>query len=178
MTRPRRGYALIEMILVIGALVVILGLCASLIHLLMRLDRASRDHLAESGIRERLARQLRSDVRAASTAKVGQEQPGAAGPNWLVLHGPGDRVINYVSGGGGIIRTEHDGPRLVRQEAYRLPSKAVPRFAVRAERGSDFVVLELVRKPAQADMGRPRVAEYVALLGREARLAGRPEVTP
>lgn len=161
---------MVEMILMVTALTVVLGLCTGLIHVLMRLDRVARSHLAEATTLGRLADRFRLDVRTADRAKAGEAQP-----NHLELTGHGGLVVDYLVRDGRILRTEHDGPRLVRQEAYRLPSNATPRFHVREEEGAVFVVLELERRPVLGGDGPLRRAEYLALLGRDARLTRRQE---
>src|SRR6185312_1016428 len=102
--------------LVISALAVVMGLSVGLIHLLMRLDRVARDHLAQATTRNRLAHRFRLDVRTAARARPGPQGAGRA--DGLELTGPGGRVVTYGVRDGRLVRAEHDGSRLVRQEAY------------------------------------------------------------
>src|SRR5262249_7667548 len=64
----RRGYSLVEIVLAMGAVAIVLGLCAGLLHVLLRLDRTGRTHLVESATIGRLARQFREDVHASRRA--------------------------------------------------------------------------------------------------------------
>lgn len=170
MNRRRRGYVILELLLVISSLVVVLGLCVGLIHSLLRLDRVARDHLAETTARDRLARQFRRDVRAASRSSL---KAGAAPAPKLELTGPGGRIVEYAPGDGRVIRSERDGDRQVGREDYRLPSRPVTGFRSLEEDGAPFVVLSLRRKADASTAGRAREAEYQAMLGRDARHARR-----
>jgi hypothetical protein len=170
MTGRRRGYMIVELLLVLTALVIVFGLCVGLIHSLLRLDRAGRDHLAEATTRGRLARQFRQDVRAASRSSLSE---GPAPPlGRLELEAPDGRVVVYEPGDGRLLRIERAGDRQVRREEYRFPSRAAAQFRSRREDGASFVILTLRRKGG-ATSGPQRESDYEALLGRDARLARR-----
>jgi hypothetical protein len=171
MTGRRRGYVIIEMLLVMTALAIILGLCVGLIHCLHRLSRVGTDHLAEATARDRLARQFRQDVRAASRSSLAGADVNPAGR--VELHGPGQRVIDYVPGDGWLVRTERDGGQQLRREDYRFPSGAAVRFRTRDEDGARFVILSLRRDAASSIRGPHHESEFEAELGRDARLSRR-----
>ena len=75
MTRRRRGYALIEVMVVITITAVMLGLCAGMIHLLMRLDRSGRSTAEEAADLARLARDFRADAHASSPVDPPGDRP-------------------------------------------------------------------------------------------------------
>ncbi len=162
--RRRRGYSLIETLLVISAMAVVFGLCASMIHGLLRLDRAGRARLNEAATLSRLARQFRQDVRAASTSRSsGKDDPRQE----LVLSVPPDRAIEYRWSKGRVLRAERAPGRADRHETYRLPDRAAPRFQVLDEHGVVWVSLGLDRKPDIASLIPSRGYRVVARLGKD-----------
>jgi hypothetical protein len=142
-SRPTRGgYTLIEMVLAIGAVAIVLGLCGGLLHVLLRLDRSGRDHLVETATIGRVARQFRQDVHAAREAKVSGEAAAAAG---LELALTEDRTIVYTMRDRALVRTEKRGDIAGRRESYALPFCRGGRFGVRNADSQVWVSLELLR---------------------------------
>jgi prepilin-type N-terminal cleavage/methylation domain-containing protein len=62
---PRRGYTLIEMLVVITVSTVLLSVAVGVLHVLSRAERSGREHGNRATIVARLADQFRSDVHAA-----------------------------------------------------------------------------------------------------------------
>ena len=147
-----RAYALIEMVLAIGSIAIVLGLCAGLLHVLLRLDRTGRAHLVETATIGRLARQFRQDVHAARQARIDGGPDGAAN---LDLKLAGDRRIVYEARERALLRTEQQGTTVQRRESYTLPFCRAGRFRVRAGDGKVWVSLELVRAIASAGETSP-----------------------
>src|SRR3954462_486223 len=105
----RAGFTLIEMVLVIGAMSIVLGLCAGTIHALLRVHRSSREHLNDVTTVGRLALQFRRDARAATGAKaIGDEGEAAEG---LELALPDGMTITYRADRDGLIRVERRSER-------------------------------------------------------------------
>lgn len=164
----RRGYVIVELLLVISALAVLFGICVVLLHGLLKLDRGGRAHLAEATTRDRLARRFRLDVRAASDSKPGRAEDGAA--DRLELSLPDGRVINYRVVKGRIVRDEHDkNGGTIHHESFRLPSHAIPEFQTRQVDKSLFINLQLRPGPASAQTRSPRDPGCEALLGKDLR---------
>jgi hypothetical protein len=109
------------MIVVIGGLTIILVLCGSLLHTLLRLDRSGRESINSSATLARLARQFRRDVRSSQSAKPGD-------PGSLELTRPDGPSVTYQETGGRLIREEHDGKKLARREAYAVSRLGPLRF--------------------------------------------------
>ena len=140
-----RGFSLIEIVLVIGAVAVLLGLCAGILHVLLRLDRTGRQHLVETATVGRLARQFRHDVRAATAAKPIAGETGLA--RRLELSLTQGHVVEYQGDEHSVVRLEKKkhGGSIDRREFYRLPFCWDPRFSLHDERGQATVCLELPR---------------------------------
>ena len=149
----RRGFTLVEMIVVIGGITIILGLCAGLLHTLLRLDRSGRESLNDTNTLARLARQFRQDVRASRAAK-----PGDAGS--LALTRPDGPDVSYRVQGARLVREERAGEKVVRREAYAVARIGPLRF----ETEGAFVRLIAARRPTNP-LAPPRTA-----VGVEARL--------
>lgn len=170
----RSGYSLIEMVLVIGAITVLLGLCAGMIHRLLKLDRVARAHLTETATVARLARQFRQDVRASMRAEPGgdADHPGSV----LELSRSDNEWVSYRPEGRSLIRTHRRTGQVDRRESYALPRRGTPRFEVLDEGQAILVSLQL-RPPVAEPRGfGPTELRIEALLNRDARLA-KPEGT-
>lgn len=160
-TRTRAGFTLIEMVLVIGATSIILGLCAGTLHALLGVHRSSREHLADATTVGRLALQFRRDARAATGAKViGDAGPAAKG---LELTLPDGETIAYRADEGGLIRAESRPDEDGRRDQFFLPRRGATGFEVADDRGASLAVLILTR-PA----GGTRIGEHI----RDLRIEG------
>ena len=169
MRRNRRGYVIVELMLVMSSLLIIFGVCVVLMHGLLKLDRVGRAHLAEASGRDRLARQFRLDVRSASHSKPGRGE--AAPSDHLELGRPDGRVIDYRVLKGRIVRDEHDkGGLILSHETYRLPSRALPWFQVRQEEKALFLLLQWNPETVSEGMRSPDPG-CEALLSRDLRFA-------
>jgi hypothetical protein len=158
---------MIEVILVISSVSMVLGLCAGLLHVLLRLDRAGRAAAVEAATVGRLSRQFRRDVHAAVAARAEAEGGVAA----LNLDLPEGRSVVYRSRTHALERTERRGEAVDRRETYQIPTCRDPRFDVREEDGRTWVGVRLMR----GDEGRPGALRpdlaIVADAGRDVRLS-------
>ena len=83
-----------------GAISVVLIVSAGLIHVLLRLDRAGRAHVAEAANLGRLAREFRRDVRAATVEEYGAAAPPPPLTATVYFRGTDERVgpiIKYAT---------------------------------------------------------------------------------
>ncbi len=176
----RRGMSLIELILIMTALTMVLGLCTGLIHAVLRLDRTGRSYVVEATTIGRLSRQFRGDVHAARRARpVGGEGKGALAPG-LELALPGERTIRYQARDRSLVRTQQHGDALERRETYTLPFCPAPRFAVETAEGQSWASLRLPRS-TQPDPGPKSLYHELvidALVGRDQRFAAPEETAP
>jgi type II secretory pathway component PulJ len=158
----RRGYSLVEMVLVIGSLSIILSLCGMLLHTLLRLDRSGRESLTAASALNRLARQFRNDVRAADSAsprRDGFELSRPGGPR-VVYHPEGNRLVREEIDGNG----NGDGDRgaVRRREAYSIGRYGRAAFRVDGRR------VRLMFEPGEGPAARTRPSpEIEARLGKD-----------
>jgi hypothetical protein len=157
------------MVLAIGAVAIVLGLCGGMLHVLLRLDRTARSSLVETATNGRLARQFRQDVHAARKANPSGGENGAAPKLDLAL--PGDRTITYEMRTRSLVRRECQGATALRHETYMLPVCREGDFVVEAQEGKVWVRLRLRRgsdNEVVSGVKSPRQdLAIVALVGRD-----------
>jgi prepilin-type N-terminal cleavage/methylation domain-containing protein len=110
----RRGFTLIELLAVLTIGAVVTGVCVGALHLLLRTERKSRNHVPESQAIARLAEQFRDDVNAAIEAK-------SSGQNSSRFAFGNDRFVEYQAQPGELRRREIVAGKVVRQEEFVLP---------------------------------------------------------
>jgi hypothetical protein len=159
----RRGYSLIEMVLAIGGVTIIIGLCAGLLHTLLRLDRSGRESLNDSTSLARLARQFRQDVRASSKVRLEPDRPDSIG-----LVREGGPAVSYRVEEGRLLREEKDAETTRRREAFLVGHPGPVRFEV--EGGLVRVVIPRDKGGERLSPGRSAVA-VEARLGKDRTLA-------
>jgi prepilin-type N-terminal cleavage/methylation domain-containing protein len=172
MTSPRRrGFTLIEVVLVVGAVAMVTGLCAGLLRVLLRLDRVAKSHAVETATVARLARQFRQDVHAGVGPPAGNETEPATK---LELALPGGRTVLYEARASTVARSQRLGAAVERRETYNLPYCGDPRFVVRRENGRAWAILQLPQNVG-ASAGARAALQIEALAGRDRRLDRREE---
>jgi prepilin-type N-terminal cleavage/methylation domain-containing protein len=170
-TRARRGFTLVELLVVIGGVAVTLGVCVALIQSLLRLDRGARLHLAETSAVGRIGHQFRQDVRAASRAKEDASRLE------LALAAPDERIVEYEARPGALLRVERKGDQVVRRETYRVHRGGTPRFATERDQDDLWVSLVLAgeEETPSPGAGPSRAIRIEARLNNDCRLAIRRE---
>ena len=154
--RPRGGYTLIEMVMVIGAVSIIIGLCASVLSGLFRIERAGRDSMADARTLARLARQFRQDVRAAAQAKTTTAKEGGG----LSLTGADGAATLYLLDYGRLVREDRRGDQLQARESYAAERLGPISFGVEGRRVWAVLARRTEGKPA---LHRPEVRVEAAL---------------
>ena len=167
----RRGYSLIEMVVVVGAVTIILSLCGLVLHGMLRLDRTGRGALDDAATIGRLARQFREDVREATTAEVTKAKDKPPGLKVVAT----DKTIVYQIEGIRLLRIEstlEGKPR--RREGFRIDRLGPVTFEV----GPPIVNMTLLRTPnSQGNLPRPAI-RVVAELGKDRLIARLAENQP
>ncbi|CAN5872452.1 hypothetical protein BH23PLA1_BH23PLA1_14550 [soil metagenome] len=161
--KPRRAFTLIEMIVSMTAGAIVLGLCAGLIHSLLRLERTSREGLIESASLARLDHEFRLDIHACKDYSIVEANEGD-GPR-IELSLPGDERIEYQAVDEGILRIRRSDGDRVRRELYRLGQEPSIRWEIESQEDVDLLILHLA---LGADRRREQV-RIEAVRGRDHR---------
>jgi hypothetical protein len=161
--RPRRGIALVELLVVISVTAILILLCATLIHTFLRLQKSDQALLVEGASLSRLARDLRRDAHASLRAET------AAGS--AVLDRPDGTRVEYRPREGALDRVERAKGEVRRRESYRLPSRAAAAFEVVEDGGSKLLTMTITR-PRGSRRGEDRMEVRVeAAVARYRRLS-------
>jgi Tfp pilus assembly protein FimT len=126
--RSRRGYALVELIVVISVNTVLMAVAVALLGTLLRTEHQGQYHYERASSLVRLANQFRSDVAASRSASLvaanaaqGNYPSGSKLSNMLRFFGdPEEQTIEFLRDGDRIRRVEYQGTNVVRREAYTL----------------------------------------------------------
>lgn len=118
--KPRHGFTLIEMLVVISLLAVILPMSGAMIYLLLRAQAAAGDSLADAVILSRFSHAFHADVHSASgSPKI---RDSAAGGSRIELPLGDSRRVDYsIEPSGTIERIVTKGQTTERREEFRLP---------------------------------------------------------
>lgn len=173
-TRPasrRRGVTLVEMTVMMTAVAVMLGTCALMLGLAMRLQSDALDAFGRSETLDRLASRFRDDAHSARSAAVDGRT--------LRLTGEADRSVEYrVDEAGGLSRVVVAGGKDAAREDYRLSESVGARTEAREVDGLPFAALAVDLQRRRDRIDPIRTWEVVAVVGRnvtpEAKEGGRP----
>jgi hypothetical protein len=167
--RVRRGYSLIELVMLIVSTSLILGLCAGILHALLKVDRSGRAHVAGLSREARLSGLLRADVRAARHVLP------AAAADTLSLALDDDHVVEYHVQRGELVRVDRIRDTIRNQDAFTLPRGGSVQFEV--DPGDEATLVRLVTAKPQAAIdtysGRPTRIEAVLGQGRRFEPVGK-----
>ncbi len=168
----RRGYSLIEMVVVVGAVTIVLSMCGLVLHAIMRLDRSGRRGFDDAATVGRLARQFRRDVRSASSAKTSAAKDTKS---QLDLKFHDKQTVTYALEGIKLIRTEkqEDG-KILNREGFRVDRIGPLRF----ETEGTWVRLKLKRTSENGAMLPKPPIQVEARLGKDDAFSTLTEVKP
>ena len=154
----RRGVTLIEMMVVIGTLAILMGICAVTIQLLLRISSDTQSRRGAAAAIGRLSEQFRADAHASEAA---EPRPGAG----LRLRRGDGGTIDYEARGGLITRVESARGRPARRESYALGPLDTAAFE-RRDDGPRRLVAVVVRRRERPGAGDPvHPEEIVAAIG-------------
>lgn len=120
MTRRRRGFTLIEMLIVMAVAAVMITLATLTIALLMRSERTGGESLLAAQAGHRFERRFRNDVHTATTATVDSKAPGRP---LLTLTADKQPTITWSRVDGGLRRTVASQPPHI--DTFRLSASNV-----------------------------------------------------
>jgi prepilin-type N-terminal cleavage/methylation domain-containing protein len=173
--RPRGGFTLTELLVVIATATVLMSAAVTTLTLLMRAQQAGTAGMSSSLSLSRLAADFRRDVRAASAAET---TPGANGqPNEILLSLAVDRRVVYRLDNTTIVRreTSSTGDDTIRNEAYAIDARSV-RFDPPAAASGHSVTMHVTaglhdQSPTRGRSvtASPRTFQFEATLGSDSR---------
>ena len=137
----RRGYLLVEMLVVIGVSSALAAVAVGLLASLVRVERVGRRHFDQTNALLRLSKQFRRDVAAAEQATFSDADVRRSSE--LLLRMSADITVTYRAEPGRLLRLENEGPTTAAREMFTLPATAEARFDVDERDSGTFVVLML-----------------------------------
>jgi prepilin-type N-terminal cleavage/methylation domain-containing protein len=170
MTERRRGYALVEVLVVMTIVATMLTLCAGMIHLLLKLDRANRSASEVASDLNRLARNFREDAHVSAPI-----DPSDKAADRIKLTVDDRKTIEYQVRPNDILRTVREGEKVRHRELYRKPARATVRIELANEGARTFASLVVDRQPDGRDDSLYRDYRIEAELGKDRRLTPRPK---
>ena len=172
----RRGYSLVELIVVMSVGSVIGTTAIMLLGALLAADRGARGHLQESASLSRLSRQFRADVAAADDASI-EVPPATKGDSLersfprLTLHGASGETITYAGEPGRALRKAQGESGANRQESYALPEPLALTFEIESTSPQRIVTMALAAGDDQQASSARLGWRVEAALGRDRRHA-------
>ena len=163
----RRGYSLVEVIVVMATASVLLGLTVTLLYTLFRAERGGRDQVRHYTALGRLAEQFRRDVHAATAADAIENQ------EWEFSLSD-NRTVTYRMEPGRVIRLEQAGEASPRRESFALPPGMTAAVEIDTDAEPTFARLVIVPAPAGPERPRGRPMQIDAMLGRDHRFIQEP----
>ncbi len=177
----RRGYSLIELLVVITSVTVILGLCAVTIQALMRVNGDAQARLSASATFARLASQFRADVHGSDEVQLTPASPAGSNPadakvpaGLKLTRGP-NVVIQYEARNGRVARDESIAGKRSRHESYLVGKGNVVVFERREEGSRPFIVMAMSRVTGREPLEPPQPLEVLALQGKDRSTTARPK---
>lgn len=124
----RRGYSLVEALVVISINSVLMAVALTLLATLLKSERDGRQHFERTRSLVRLADDLRHDAATAERAESDPSEPT------LRLQSPKDRTIEFTCDGDRIRRVEREGASIRHREAYHLARLSAATFTVASDK--------------------------------------------
>jgi type II secretory pathway component PulJ len=163
----RRGFTLLEMLIVITGVTALLGLCAVSIQLLFRMSADSQSRMTTALTVDRLARQLRADVHGCEAAQLAGDDKAPAQPPYLSLSLESGHEVTYSPRAESVVRTETRAGKTIRHEEFVFGRSRAARLEVRDDALGRWVVLVLVHGLERNRTDPPRPVEVIALAGKD-----------
>lgn len=136
----RRGFTLIELIVVLSGTAIMMLIGVGTLHTLLRSERGTTGNLVYSQAAARLSTQLREDIHEATAA-----EPSEQGTQ-LQLLCPDNRRIVFTQNSGEIFRLEATGNTTQRRETYQKRVGVSANFSTLDDGGNRIIRMEFVRE--------------------------------
>lgn len=174
--RERRGVSLVELLIVISVSSVIIGVCVTTIHVLLRSERDQARAMRTAVTLSRLTEVLRQDVHATSNAAIVADE---GKPAHLTLGDADGRQIVYTADEHLLQRAETTNGEETHRDTYHFPTGTTSRFERDEATGLVRLVIDVApphpdRMPqARTKTAGPRTLWIEAVSNRDRRFAGR-----
>ena len=139
----RRGYSLIEMLVVMTLMAVVMSSITLVLHGLQRAERRLHDDADFDRTLHRLATQFRADAHAARGA--GEIADDDDSQSALTLEMPDEKTVTYSIEPGGVRRLVRQGENTMHREWFALAGRSVAWRST--TRGAHDRVVTLIVKP-------------------------------
>jgi prepilin-type N-terminal cleavage/methylation domain-containing protein len=116
--RARRGVSLIELLIVISIGTVIIGLCVTTMHVLLRVERDQARSLRSAMVLSRVRQLFADDVHRGAKAKI---ETGDGDKRLLEVAVEGAGRVVYSAGEHVLQREELDGEQLKHRDEFHFP---------------------------------------------------------
>jgi prepilin-type N-terminal cleavage/methylation domain-containing protein len=160
----RSGYTLIEMILVIAAVTMVMGLAATLLAAMFKVERGGRHAVNDADTVARLARRFRADAHAAESFQPRSSKPGETG---CELRGADGDSVAYRLDGERLRREHKSRGKVLDRESYDVTRLGPVAFGWDGH-------CALLSLPRRVELGtavaRPPL-QIEAVIGKNARLS-------
>lgn len=167
----RRGVTIVEVMVLMTAVAVMLGMCVILLQLALRLETDARGRFERATVLNRLAETFRADVHAAPGVEVenaeAEAEADAKQPPALRVESTSGRSIEYrVKGAGEVARVVSEGDKVVHRETFQVPQTEAARLELRDLDGRRFAVLAIDKSTRPNRIDPTRTLEILALVGK------------
>ncbi len=164
----RRGISIIEVMVMMTAVAVMLGMCVIILQLAMKLETDGRGRFERATTLSRLARQFRADVHEARKAEILSPDPKQA-PVLRIEAGSGRSVDYQVKREGEVARAETANGNFVSRESFQIPQTGAVRMELREIDGRRFAVLVVDTLTRKNRTDPVRSLEILGLVGKDVR---------
>ena len=171
--RRRRGFTIIELLVVITVGSVILGISVTTLALLLSVYQTDRTESVYLATQVRLARQFRTDVAEAKELTKVDVQAG----HWQ-LDMPDGTAVSYQASEHGVLWTRHAGEKITARDRFPLPPGAswhIRQMPRNPSQRFNLVQLQIDAPSDQETGGLLRRHRTVAALATDHRFTSRPE---
>jgi prepilin-type N-terminal cleavage/methylation domain-containing protein len=161
----RRGYSLVEMLVVITIASLVLTTVAVALHSLFRVDRDLRQELVQSMALSRISLALRMDAHEAISTTI---EPVGEEPREIVFAHAEGRSVSYTLDEARIVRRLQQGGQVKHREVYAFPEDTVLTLRMEELESKQVVILEIVHQVGEIEdatdsLRKRRIEAVVAL---------------
>jgi prepilin-type N-terminal cleavage/methylation domain-containing protein len=167
--KRRRGFSLIELLVVVAVGSVLTGTGIAVVYALLSAEQAGRELLRTRAALDRLADQFRRDAHAATAlTRPAPEEDDDLRPAWQ-LRLDANLVVEYRQGRDELLRVEKRDGHIQRRESFALPSGTTASVESVAETRPAIILLRIGPREEGTDRSEGRMMRIEAAMGRDRR---------